>query len=253
MIDIHSHILPGIDDGAADIYDTLEMASIAVESGVKGMVATPHCNIPGLFDNYYSREYVELFRETEAVLKKENIPLRIYPGMEVFVTPDVPNLLRDGKLLTINGSHNMLVEFSFDEDPDYVQGMLQKINDLGIRPVIAHVERYEFVQYDLQMVYHWRKKGYYVQVNKGSLTGRFGRHAEYAAHKLLQHNLVSAVASDAHSPFHRTPYMQDVYEELMSEYPEQYLKILFEENPKRICSDVETVPFKLRSFDEVSW
>ena len=253
MIDIHSHILPGIDDGAADMYDMLEMASVALEGGVREIVATPHCNIPGMFDNYYNREYIELFRKTEEALNRERLPLKLYSGMEVFVTPDIPRLLTEGKILTINGGHNLLVEFSFDEDPEYVQRMLGEIYDLGIRPVIAHAERYEFVQDDLQMVYHWRKKGYYVQINKGSVLGRFGRHAEYAARHMLNHHLVSAIASDAHGPFHRTPYMRDAYEELLIEYPETYLRLLFEENPRRICQDRETVRLELRTFEEEEW
>lgn len=253
MIDIHAHILPGIDDGAEDMYDTLEMASIAADSGVTRIVATPHCNIPGMFDNYYNEEYIRIFQETERVLQKERIPIVLYSGMEVFVTPDVPKLLSEGKILTINGSHNMLVEFDFDEDPDYAQRMLRKIYDLGICPVIAHAERYHFVQDNLQMVYQWRKSGYHVQVNKGSVLGRFGRRAEYASRRLLSHNLVSAIASDTHSPFQRTPYMLDAYESLLEEYPEEYLKILFEENPRRICNDLKTVRFNIRSFEEEEW
>lgn len=253
MIDIHTHILPGFDDGATDIYDSLEMAMMAIDSGVKAMVATPHCNIPGMFDNYYGEEYIEIFQRTEQIFEKEGIPITLYSGMEVFVTPDVPRLLSEGKLLTINGSRYMLVEFAFDEDPDYVQRMLKKIKELGVCPVIAHAERYEFVKEDLQRVYYWRKNGYLVQVNKGSLMGRFGRGAEYASHRLLRHNLVSVIASDAHSPFQRTPYMLDAYEELSKDYSERYLQVLFEENPRRICKDLPTVCFELKSFEEEEW
>ena len=249
MIDIHSHILPGIDDGAADMYDTLEMARMAVDSGVTAVVATPHCNIPGMFHNYYSEDYRELFRKAEQVLEEEGIPLTLYPGMEVFVTPDVPRLLKEGKILTINGGRFMLMEFDFGEEASYIQSMLREISLLGIHPVIAHPERYECVQREPQLVYHWRKKGYLVQVNKGSLVGRFGRHSYDTAHRLLRHNLVSVIASDAHSPYQRTPYMLDVYESLRNEYPRKYLKVLFEENPRRICQNQPTIRFELQPFD----
>ncbi len=250
MIDLHSHILPGIDDGAADLYESIEMAKIAVESGVTAMVATPHCNIPGMFRNYYDEDYIEVFRELERALEEEGIPLTLYAGMEVYMTSEVPDLLAREKLLTINGGHYILVEFSFDEDPGYVNHMLEKVSKLGLCPVIAHAERYTFVQRDLQLVYYWRKKGYQVQINKASFLGRFGRRARYAAYRLLNHNLITAIASDTHSPYQRTPYMADAFEELAEEYSRAYLQVLFEENPKRICEDKPVVSFELRPFEE---
>lgn len=253
MIDIHTHILPGIDDGAVDPYDTLEMARIAADSGVRSIVATPHCNVPGMYSNYYGEEYIKLFQETERMLLKERIPITLYSGMEVFLTSDVLRLLREGKLLTLNGGHYMLVEFAFDEEPEYAESMLGKISELGIKPVVAHPERYEFVQDDLQIVYYWRRAGYQVQVNKGSLQGRFGRHAYETAHRILKHRLVSVIASDAHGPYKRTPYMLDVYEELAQDYSERYLKILFEENPMRICKDQQTIRVELHPFAEENW
>lgn len=101
MIDIHAHILPGIDDGAEDMTDTLAMARMAVDSGVTGMVATPHCNIPRMYDNYFDEFYIDIFRETEKALEEEGIGITLYSGMEVFVTSRVPKLLSEGKLLTI--------------------------------------------------------------------------------------------------------------------------------------------------------
>ena len=248
MVDIHTHILPGVDDGAFDMYDTLKMATIAVAHGVTTMVATPHCNIPGSYQNYYCDEYVELFRAVEQALVEEEIPLTLYAGMEVFVTPDLPELLKDGKILTINGGHYILLEFSFEEDGDYFDDMLEKISAMGLRPVIAHAERYRCVQRNPQIAYEWCKKGYVIQCNKGSFTGRFGTRCANAAYKLLSHNLVSVIASDAHGSKNRTPYMMDAYEELMEEYDVAYLDMLFEENPRRICQDEPVVRMEMKPF-----
>lgn len=88
MIDIHTHILPGIDDGARDIYDTLDMAQMAADSGVTAIVATPHCNIPELFDNYLDAEYVKVFRDAQEAIRREKIPVQLLAGMEVFSTYD---------------------------------------------------------------------------------------------------------------------------------------------------------------------
>lgn len=249
MIDIHSHILPGLDDGAADIYDTLEMISIAADSGVTAMVATPHCNIPGLYDNYFSDEYIETIHRVKEAVKREGIPVQILPGMEVFATPDLPEIIREQKIMSLNQSSYLLVEFPFDADSSYARDILNGIRAMNVRPIIAHMERYEFAQKNPQLVYEWRKKGCLIQVNKGSFLGKFGRRAREAAYQFMDHNLVSAIASDAHGPYQRTPYLHDAYAELSAEYPEEYLKILFEENPRRICENEPTIRFEMMPFD----
>jgi protein-tyrosine phosphatase len=248
MVDIHSHILPGVDDGAADMYETLEMAAMAVASGVTTMIATPHCNIPGSYENYYCDGYVEIFRAVEQALVEEGIPLTLYAGMEVFVTPNLPELLKEGKILSLNGGHYILLEFSFEEEGDYLNEMLQEIRALGLIPVIAHAERYRCVQRNPQIVYDWCEKGYVVQCNKGSFEGRFGKKCANTAFQLLSHNLVTVIASDAHGARKRTPYMMDAYEKLMDKYDVKYLDILFEENPRRICQDEPVVRIAIQPF-----
>lgn len=250
MIDIHAHILPGIDDGAGDIYDALEMAKIAANSGVHTIVATPHCNIPGVFNNYFSDAYVELFKNTERAIKAEGIDVQLCPGMEVFATSDLQRLLTDGKIMTLNQSNYLLVEFSFDEDPGYVMHILDEIAEIGVKPVIAHAERYEFVQNDPSIAYLMRKRGYAIQINKGSILGKFGRKAWRAAWEMLDHNLASVVASDAHSPFQRTPYLLNAYEVLEKEISDEYRKQLFESNSANICNNKPVIHQNPIPFEE---
>ena len=248
MIDIHSHILPGIDDGADDIYDTLEMIKMAEKSGTKAIVATPHCNIPGMFDNYFGKEYVDRYQKVVEAVKKEEIPVKIYPGMEAFGTEDLPELIVNGKIMPINQGRYILVEFPFDSEPKYVFGLLKRIKEVGAIPVIAHPERYEFVQDNPHVAYVWRKKGYAVQVNKGSFEGRFGRMARKTAYRMLSHNMISVVASDAHGHGQRTPYMKKIYEHLAQERTTEYMDILFRKNPLQICANkplvkMDPIPF----------
>ena len=237
MIDIHTHILPGLDDGAQDLYDTLAMVEVAAKSGITAMVATPHCNIPGIYQNYFNDDYIETMKKVRNAVHRENLQVNILPGMEAFGTAKLPELLEQGKIMTLNQSRYLLLEFDFDEDPVLVEYILDRIQKMKIIPVIAHAERYKFVQKNPDRVYRWRTKGYPIQINKGSFQGKFGRRAENAAYLLLNHNLVSVVASDAHSPHVRTPYMKDVYEELLLHYPENYIDMLFKENPRRICQN----------------
>lgn len=241
MIDIHAHILPGIDDGAADIGEALHMARMAADSGVTAIAATPHCNIPGSNGNYAGREYRELFRRVAGAAEQAEIPIQILPGAEVFATWDLPELLRDGKILTLNGSRYLLVEFAFDEDPGFAGDVLDRIGAMNLVPVIAHAERYEFVREIPGILQEWREKRYPIQVNKGSFHGRFGRRARAAAEYMMKERLVSVIASDAHGSYQRTPCMKDTYQMLQENYPEKYLQVIFEENPRRILKNQKLI------------
>lgn len=234
MVDIHCHILPGLDDGARDIYDTLDMASLAHTSGVKIIVATPHCNVPREAGNYYDARYREAFRSACKALEEERIPVRLLPGMEVFTTYDLPQLICEKKILTLNQSSYLLMEFAFDEDPEFVEIMVDRVKELDLKPVIAHPERYEFIKEDLELAHRLVRKGCVLQANKGSLMGRYGRRSEDTVFELLKQKLISVVASDAHSAVMRTPDMRrarSAAEDVCD------VRKLFEENPMKICTN----------------
>lgn len=241
MIDIHAHILPGMDDGAEDLRDTMEMARMAVESGISVMVATPHCNIPGVYDNYFDQKFKENYHRVCNALEAENLPLQLLLGMEVFATPDLPHLLEEGKLLPINGGRYLLVEFPFEEDLDYVEEILEAVLDAGLLPVIAHAERYECIQDNIFALEKWRDRGVMIQVNKGSLIGRFGKYSHRAAHAMMRRNMVDVIASDCHRPYHRTPEMTEVYRSLERQYSRDYLEKVFHDNPAMICRSQEVM------------
>lgn len=248
MIDIHTHIIPGIDDGADEMYDTLEMVKLAVKSGTRAIVATPHCNIPGMYENYFGKYYVEQFKKVTDAVKKLGLPVEIYPGMEAFGTEDLPDLIVGGKIMPLNQSRYVLVEFPFDTEPEYVFYLLKRMKEIGAIPVVAHPERYEFVQDNPHVAYEWQKRGYGVQVNKGSFEGKFGNLPRRTAYQMLSHNLISVVASDAHGHERRTPYMKDIYEELVEERGQGYMDLIFRQNPLRICTNkplerMEPIPF----------
>ncbi len=248
MIDIHSHILPGVDDGSQSLDESLELLAIAADSGVHSIVATPHCNIPDEFENYASPELEQLFQRLERARKDVGIPIRLCRGMEVFATDALPELLREGKLWTINGTRYFLMEFAFSEDVDFCQDVLRHCRELGYMPIIAHPERYFFVQDDPELAYRWCTEGFGLQLNKGSVLGRFGPEAYRCARLLLDHNLAACVASDAHSPAQRSTYMGEINDSLLYNYGEDYRRLLLEENPSRILEGknllgYEPIPF----------
>ena len=242
MIDIHAHILPGLDDGARDMETALAMAEMAGESGVRTIVATPHCNLPGNRPNFRDETLQRTFSAVCRAVHSANIPVEILPGMEIFGTPEVPELLRTGKLIPLAGSRYPLIEFPFGNYGQQATEILTEVTALGFRPIVAHPERYHYVQQSPALLNRWVALGCLLQVNKGSLLGRFGPAEEAMALELLDRGFVSFLASDAHSPIVRTPWMADVRDLVADEYSEALARQLLEDNPRTLLEgrDVET-------------
>lgn len=234
MVDIHSHMLPGVDDGADCMTEALDMAKLAVYGGTKEMVITPHCNIPYLYGNYAGDIIENSFNELKMQISNSRIPLKIYLGAEVFITDEIIDLIRKGKVNPINNGKYILVEFGVDEEPGYMSGMLEKIICEGLIPVVAHPERYYAVFYYPEIIYTWIEAGAIIQINKGSLLGRFGKEPEAVSRVLLAHNLVHCIASDAHASWRRTPHMMDVMEMVIDLFNQQYAENVLEYNPRKI-------------------
>lgn len=242
MIDLHVHILPRLDDGAANLDDALEMAEMAVESGVKELVATPHSNQMGRFENFNSTSLKTAYQLFQQALERERIPLKTYLGMEIFASEDLQEKIRDGRLFGLNGGDTFLVEFPFDADPFWIGEQLESVLDSRKRPLIAHPERYACVQDYPQIVYEWLSIGCLTQLNKGSALGRFGRAAANTAEILLNHDLITCIASDAHSPYMRTTYMGDIWSFMEEYFGEHVAYRLLKENPKRILENRQVPP-----------
>lgn len=236
MIDIHTHILSGIDDGARDLEDSIEMAAIAAHSGVHTLVATSHANTQGFFRRYDIRDYMKRLSILRQALKEEQIPLEILSGMEIFMTDDVPEMIREEQLLSLNGTDYFLMEFGFGIDQEEMDDLLDQVMELGVIPVIAHPERYRCVQRSARGIFYWMEQGCLTQVNRGSIFGRFGESAKMCVDHLLEKRMVTCIASDAHKPYERTTYMADIKEYMEEKYSFEYSKKLLYDNPRRILS-----------------
>ncbi len=237
MVDIHCHILPGLDDGSDNIEESVRMARLAVEGGTKAIVVTPHSNIPDSYQNYCDKVYVDKFRELNSRLKAEKIPLKIFPGHEIYAAGNFVELIKRKKLLTLNNSDYPLVEFSFTEHSDSVYAKLQMLVAEGFTPIVAHPERYAFVSEDDFAPFRLKAMGCLLQINKGSLKGSFGRNAYIASHNIISQDLADFVASDAHSPYMRTPYLADVYEIISEIHSEEYADLLLLKNPVKVLQN----------------
>lgn len=241
MIDIHCHILPHVDDGAEDTEEALAMARIAVDCGVRTLVATPHFR--GMEEDLDElAPFRRRFEKLRSVLEAERIPLTLHLGAEILCLPETVELAREGKLPVIGETGYVLCEFFFDAPYEFMDRILAGIAGAGYRVVVAHPERYDAIIDDPRGARRWFRKGYVIQVNKGSILGAFGTGAQQTGRWLLDMGCVHIVASDAHSPRRRTTDLSLVRRWLLERYEEDYARILLEENPRRLLGNQDMMP-----------
>ena len=199
MIDLHCHILPGLDDGPTTIEESLAMAEIAVADGITKIIATPHIRGPLPSED-------DILRETDSLnllLAKNNIPLEIIPAAEVYAMA-APTLLTDR---TINNTKYVLIEFPLSHLPAEAGRVIFDLRVNGYRPIIAHPERIPNIIDHPEILERLLDEQVYVQVTASSLTGDFGPGPEKCATRLLKGGLVHFIASDAHSSKFRKPQL----------------------------------------------
>lgn len=239
VYDIHCHIIPNVDDGSGSLSDSLAMAQTAVRAGVKGVVATPHSNITEMYENFWSEKFDEKIRYLNDEFKKRDISLTIYPGQEVYAHGNLADLLKEGKLITLNNSGYFLMEFDFrihgTTAVDYVNAIVAE----GYVPIIAHPERYGFVQESPGMLLKLRSAGALLQINSGSITGTMGIEAMRISKLILENRLADFVASDAHSQYSRTPDFRDAHELVCGYFGYDYAKLIFNDNPLNVINNTE--------------
>ncbi|MGM8213839.1 tyrosine-protein phosphatase [Virgibacillus sp. W0430] len=216
MIDIHCHILPGVDDGARTELDSLAMAKAAVEQGIHTVVATPH-HKNGRYENERSKVQKHL-TFLRALLKKENIPLTVFGGHELRINGDVFEDMDKGEIYSVNDSKYVLIEFPSSTVPHYAKQMLFDIQVAGLTPVIVHPERNKELLDEPMKLYNFVRNGALTQVTAASVLGKFGKHAQQFSHQLIESNLTHFIASDAHNTTTRGFCLQEAYQAVKEMY-----------------------------------
>ena len=241
MVDIHCHILHRFDDGSPSLEESLAMARMAASSGVTDLVATPH--FPGQTSSLRRMgRLLERYKELSQAIAREGIPLKLHPGAEILCMADTVDLAARKLLPTIGDTNYFLTEFYFDERYSFMDEMLHALSEAGYIPVVAHPERYEAIQRDPLVLDRWFRRGYVLQLNKGSVLGAFGSRVRRTAHTILDAGLAHVIASDAHSASHRTPNMAPLLEWLEHNLDADYARILVEKNPGRLIRGETMVP-----------
>lgn len=232
LCDLHTHILPGVDDGAPTMECALQMLKNAEASDVERLAVTPHCNTR--YGNAWGS--VSQLQERFSRLQKAaaDIPVELVLGAEVRVTENLPELLKTGEIPTLNGSRFLLTEFSGNTNSGAFSVALERILSCGYVPIIAHPERYRAVWEAPEIVLRWLDMGCHLQLTGDSIMGRYGKTVERTASFLLHNDLVCCVASDAHGINGRSNFLMDVFEHLSIRYSKGYAQCLMYTNPNRI-------------------
>jgi len=207
MIDLHCHILPGIDDGAPDLATSLAMARIAVADGITVTACTPHI-YPGLYENDTAGIRAAIVK-LQAALDEEGIALKLVEGADVHLTPELLVDLRAGRIPTLNATRYLLLEPPHHVAPPRFEEQVFNLLANGYVPLITHPERLTWIEPNYPLFLRIAKGGAWLQITAGALTGRFGKRPKYWAERLLDEGPVQIIATDAHSVNRRPPLLAE--------------------------------------------
>lgn len=237
-VDIHSHLLPGADDGAKTQEESIAMLMQAQREGIGTIIVTPHqkpghrCITPEKI-----REGIDCL---QAEMRQQHIDIKLFAGSELFYSHDLSEKLRVGTVLPLAGSHYVLVEFLPNEDWRYIRDGLYRLGSGGYWPILAHVERYAALREKKERVQELIDLGCYIQMNAGSLTGENGLQTRLYCSSLIGKHQIHFIATDAHrSGGRRSPQMKKCAEWLGKKAGREYAKQLLWENAERILADKE--------------
>ncbi len=212
MIDLHTHLLPGIDDGSVSLAQSLQMAKIAVDDGITVMACTPHI-YPGLYMNNASGITAERDK-LQANLDEAGINLRLVVGADAHLVPELLSGLQSGRIPTINKSHYFLLEPSHHVAPPNFADSVFQIMLAGYQPVITHPERLTWIEDHYSTFVNLAQRGVWLQLTAGAILGKFGTRAKYWSERLISDGFVHILASDAHNTGRRSPQMAEAVEQV---------------------------------------
>lgn len=230
MIDFHSHIIPNIDDGSRSIEETFNLLKEAKEAGFESVILTSH-----YIENYYETNVPERDMWVKAIsenLQDKGIDINLYLGNEIYMSDNMMQLLIDGKASTINNSCYVLFEMPLNVEPMNLYDVIYSLQENKLIPVLAHPERYKFIQKEPELVSDLIEKGVLMQANYGSILGQYGDKAEIIVRKFLESNMIHFLGSDVHRPntiYKRIPQALEEIEEIVGK---QKLEELTNINPK---------------------
>ena len=235
MIDFHSHILPNIDDGARSIEETFNLIKEAQKAGFEAIISTSH-----YMENYYETDVPEREVWVKAIcenLQTKNIETNLYLGNEIYFSDNIIELLEQRKASTINYTSYVLFELPLNAEPMNLYDVVYEMLQYKLVPILAHPERYSYVQKDPDLVYDLIEKGVLMQANYGSIIGQYGEKAQIIVRKFFENNMVHFLGSDVHRPNTIYPKIPQILREIESIIGSEKLEELTTKNPKLLLNN----------------
>ncbi|MFJ7827554.1 tyrosine-protein phosphatase [Psychrobacillus sp. NPDC096623] len=245
LVDIHNHILPGLDDGPKSIEEALLLAKSAVSNGITHVIATPHH-----LDAKYRNSSMEIKKAVAGLyreLSKRNINLKVLPGQEIHLAANILDELETDLLTLANSGKYLLIELPNAYIPSHTLEVIYNIQLKGYIPIIVHPERNTILRKNKQLLYEYVCKGVLIQVTASSLLGLNGRSLRKYTRELIKHNLVHFLSSDAHHYLKRPFLLKEAFEYVKKEFSESYVTY-FSENASHIVYGTDIQPLSPISF-----
>lgn len=235
LIDMHCHILPGVDDGSENMEQTISMLKIAYEDGTRKIIATPHYHI-GRMISEREKCHKELSNIRQKI-KEMGMEMEIYPGNEIYYFSEAMEKVAEKKIDTLADSSYILLEFEPKVDYHHIQRAINDVGGEGYVPVIAHVERYNCLSEKPERCFDMVEHGALLQVNASSVIGRSGKDSQRFIKKLMKERAVAFVASDAHSDIVRRPMLKEAYTYVSKKFGKDYADDIFSNNQLKLIAD----------------
>ena len=230
MIDFHTHIIPNIDDGSRSVEETFNLIKEAKEAGFEGIILTSH-----YIENYYETDAPERDVWVKAIsdsLKAKGIETNLYIGNEIYISENIMDLLINRKASTINNTSYVLFEMPLNAEPMNLYDVIYSLQENKLVPVLAHPERYSFIQKEPELVYDLIQKGVLMQANYGSIVGQYGENAKMIVKKFLENDMIHFLGSDVHRQNSIYKKIPQALEEIRKIIGEEKLEKLTTTNPK---------------------
>ncbi len=237
MVDFHSHIVFGVDDGAKTIDDSVKMVFEARKAGFTDVIFTPH-----YFEGYYEISKEEISQKIQLIkeaVEEKGLKIRLHQGNEIYITDRITEFLNNGLASSIGNSKYVLFETPMREEPFNLNQIIYQLLEAKKVPIIAHPERYLYIQENPNLVYELIQNGVLFQSNFGSLVGIYGKTAQKTVNLLLKHNMIHFMGSDVHRPNSAYTVIGDALSELRKILPEDEVKNITYENALKVLNNEE--------------
>lgn len=236
IIDVHAHILPGVDDGARTMAEACRMLRLAASQGIGAVIATPHYSREDKPEGYGYSQYIQLVQELQEEIRRELPEFTIYPGQETYYHEELTERLQAGKALTLAGSHYVLVEFDIDVSYEYLFRGIRRLMSAGYWPVLAHMERYRCLRQERNLQ-ELAESGCYFQMNYSGLSGRFLDPEVRWRRKQVRLGRIHLLGTDMHQMHFRPPEISGAVKWLEKQVEEKQVEAMTWGNPLHVIKD----------------